>query len=84
MFVLPLLYHRKALHNHNARGIIIHLHAHQLHNNNCWGFNCVIIPAPMVFLHRNHLFLGPLLCRLMFLWSLVRVDACGCRAHLAL
>ena len=26
----------------------IQLHAHQLHINNCWGINCVIIPAPMV------------------------------------
>ena len=26
----------------------IQLHAHHLHNNNCWGINCVIIPAPMV------------------------------------
>ena len=25
------------------------VHAHQLHNNNCWGINyCVIMPAPVV------------------------------------
>ena len=36
------------LHNNNARGINIQLHAHQLHINNCWGINCVIIPARMV------------------------------------
>ena len=34
--------------NSNARGINFQLHAHHLHNNNCWGANCVIIPAPMV------------------------------------
>ena len=38
----------RQLHKHNARGIHIQLHAHQLHNNNCWAINCVIIPAPMV------------------------------------
>ena len=38
----------KLLRNHNARGINIQLHAHQLHNKNCWGINCVIIPAPML------------------------------------
>ena len=47
LFVLPPLYHRRQLHNHNARGIDIQLHAHQLHDKNCWGINCVIIPAPL-------------------------------------
>ena len=26
----------------------IKLHAHQMHNNNCWGINCTIVPTPMV------------------------------------
>ena len=39
----------RQLHNNNARGINIQLHAHRLHIDNCWGVNCVIIPAPMVF-----------------------------------
>ena len=38
----------RQLHNNNARGINIQLHTHQLHIKNCWGINCVIIPAPMV------------------------------------
>ena len=38
----------RQLHNKNARGINIQLHAQQLHINNCWGANCVILPAPMV------------------------------------
>ena len=38
----------RQLHNNNARGINIQLHAHQLHINNCWGINCVIFPVPMV------------------------------------
>ena len=41
------------LHSKNAQGINIQLHAHQLHNNNCWGVNCVIIPAPMVIASGN-------------------------------
>ena len=40
----------RQLHNNNGRGISIQVHAHQLHINNCWGINCVIIPAPMVIL----------------------------------
>ena len=40
--------YERQLHNNNARGINIQLHAHQLHNNNRWGVNCAILPAPMV------------------------------------
>ena len=47
---LSCLYYitERQLHNKNARGINIQLHAHQLHISNCWRINCVIIPAPMV------------------------------------
>ena len=37
------------LYNNNAPGVNVQLHAHQLHNNNIWGINRVIILAPMVF-----------------------------------
>ena len=37
----------RQLHNNNARGMNIPLHAHQLRINKCWGINCVIIPAHM-------------------------------------
>ena len=36
------LYHISERQLHNQ------LHAQLLHINNCWGINCVIIPAPMV------------------------------------
>ena len=29
-------------------GELISNYTHQLHINNCWGINCVIIPAPMI------------------------------------
>ena len=47
LFVLP--FHditERQLHNNNARGVNIQLHAHQLHNTNHWEIHCAIIPAP--------------------------------------
>ena len=41
---------KRQLQNNNARGIKIQLHAHQLHNNNRWGINCAVIPAPGVLM----------------------------------
>ena len=41
----------RQLHDNNARGINIQLHAHLLHINNCCGINCVIIPATMVYIY---------------------------------
>ena len=53
------------LHHNNARGINIQLRAHQLHINNYWGVNCVIIPAPMVFGRKKFLMLGLTMCVLV-------------------
>ena len=49
--VCPYDISERQLHNNNARGTNIQLHAHQLQINNCWGINCVTIPAPIVNLN---------------------------------